>query len=206
MSQEAYIRDFSTLSSDDVDLVGGKNASLGEMYCNLTEQGIQIPEGFATTADAFWYYLRYNGIYDKIARTLDNIDTGNTRLLSQTGARIRSWILEGDMPPDLALQIRSAYQQMAEKYDLDVATNVVDPFYISPEAKIIQAALQATGLTQAQTVPFGTEAAVYKDYFQPVILGPGHINQAHTVGESIGIAELHQAVAVYQRLITLLCQ
>ena len=117
MSQEAYIRHFSTLSSDDVDLVGGKNASLGEMYCNLTEQGIQIPEGFATTSDAFWYYLRYNGIYDKIARTLDNIDTGNTRLLSQTGARIRSWILEGDMPPDLALQIRSAYQQMAEKYD-----------------------------------------------------------------------------------------
>jgi acetylornithine deacetylase len=96
-------------------------------------------------------------------------------------------------------------EQKARAYDLSIEWELRDPFAISPEAEIIQAAVQAAGISQAETVPFGTEAAVYKDYLQLVILGPGNIDQAHTVGEWIDLAQLQQSVEVYRRMIETFC-
>jgi len=93
----------------------------------------------------------------------------------------------------------------AAKYNLETSSYGFDPFYVDRTAPIVQAALAATGLTEAETVPFGTEAAVYKDYTEAVILGPGDIAQAHTVGEWIDIAQLEDAVGAYRRLIDRFC-
>ncbi|MEM7028708.1 MAG: M20/M25/M40 family metallo-hydrolase [Chloroflexota bacterium] len=109
------------------------------------------------------------------------------------------------MPDDNREEALGLMRRSAKKYGLSVEGHAFDPFYISPDSEMIDLALKATGCPQAQTVPFGTEAAVYKDYFQPVILGPGDIAQAHTVGEYIEIEALHQAVNVYRQMIDLAC-
>lgn len=67
---EAYVRWFDTLTVTDVSIVGGKNASLGEMLCTLGSQGIQVPDGFATTSDAYWAVMKSNGLVDEISATL----------------------------------------------------------------------------------------------------------------------------------------
>ena len=93
----------------------------------------------------------------------------------------------------------------AAKYDLEVSSYGFEAFYVDRAATVVQAALAATGLAEAESVPFGTEAAVYKDYTEAVILGPGDIAQAHTVGEWIDIAQLEAAVTAYQRMIDRFC-
>ena len=96
--------------------------------------------------------------------------------------------------------------EKAHKYNLEVKTNGAGPFHVAPDAEIVQMAREATGLKKAETVPFGTEALVYQKHIaQQVILGPGNIAQAHTVGEWIDIAQLTGAVAVYKRLIEQVC-
>ncbi|HHE64569.1 MAG TPA: phosphoenolpyruvate synthase, partial [Bacteroidetes bacterium] len=88
-----YIRLFSELSIDDVEQVGGKNASLGEMYCALSPQGVSVPNGFATTADAYWYFLRHNQLEQPITDALAALDVNDTDALAVTGAKIRQWII-----------------------------------------------------------------------------------------------------------------
>ncbi len=95
--------------------------------------------------------------------------------------------------------------EKAHKYNLDVETRGAGPFHVAPDSDIVQMALQATGIAKAETVPFGTEALVYQDHLQQVILGPGNIAQAHTVGEWIDVAQLSSAVKTYQRLIEMTC-
>lgn len=97
-------------------------------------------------------------------------------------------------------------KEKAQKYNLEVTTRGGGPFYVSPESAMVQMALQATGLPKAETVPFGTEALVYQAHVpQQVILGPGNIAQAHTVGEWIDVAQLSGAVQTYQKLIEMIC-
>ena len=101
-----------------------------------------------------------------------------------------------------------AYQMIlaaAAKYGLEVDWYSFDPFYVDRSATVVTAALAATGLPAAESVPFGTEAAVFKDFTELVILGPGDIAQAHTIGEWIDIAQLEAAVQVYRRLIDRFC-
>jgi acetylornithine deacetylase len=109
------------------------------------------------------------------------------------------------MPNDRHGEVVAIVTEAAEKHNLELIADTFDPFYISPDSEIVQAALTATGAAKATTVPYGTEAAVYKDFFGAVILGPGDIAQAHTVGEWIEVAQLETAVDVYGRLIELLC-
>jgi acetylornithine deacetylase len=106
---------------------------------------------------------------------------------------------------DHRAEIIEMIEERARHYDLSCSWVAVDPFTTDPEAEIVQAAIQATGGTQAVTVPFGTEATLYKDYMQTVVLGPGNIAQAHTVGEWIELNQLHRAVEIYQQLITKFC-
>ncbi|MCZ6679415.1 MAG: M20/M25/M40 family metallo-hydrolase [Candidatus Poribacteria bacterium] len=109
------------------------------------------------------------------------------------------------MPNDRSDDVIAMVTERAEKYGLEISSRKGTPFYISPDAEIVQAGLKATGAAKAGTVPFGTDAATFKDYLQLVILGPGNIAQAHTVGEWIEVAQLVESVDVYKRMIEMLC-
>ena len=111
-----YIRFFKKLKLSDVPMVGGKNASLGEMYRQLTDKGIKVPNGFATTADAYWYYLEHNGLKDEIASTLEGLDTRDVKALARCGSHIRDIIAHAKMPPKLEEQIIAAYTELTGEY------------------------------------------------------------------------------------------
>lgn len=107
-----YIRRFAELGIDDIPQVGGKNASLGEMYRELSPRGIKVPNGFATTADAYRDYLRHNGLEARIADTLAGLDTRDVDALAEVGSRVRYWLRHAEMPPELAEEITAAYQEL----------------------------------------------------------------------------------------------
>lgn len=111
-----YIRRFDQVSINDIPLVGGKNASLGEMYSALTSKGVKVPNGFTTTAEAYRHYIDHNNLHDRIKQQLDELDNNDVTALATTGARIRSWINHAKMPQDLAQEIDTAYQQMEAEY------------------------------------------------------------------------------------------
>ncbi len=95
--------------------------------------------------------------------------------------------------------------ERAEHYGFEVESRGLEPFYTSPDAPIIQLSLQVTGAERAVTVPYGTEALVYHPYLPLVILGPGNIAQAHTVGEWIDVAQLERAVTIYREMLERFC-
>ncbi|MCK4706976.1 MAG: phosphoenolpyruvate synthase, partial [Gammaproteobacteria bacterium] len=88
-----YIKTFMEIGINDVAVVGGKNASLGEMYTALSEHGVNVPYGFATTAEAYQLYLQQNDLTAEINRLLDELDVHDVIALSKTGQLIRSMIL-----------------------------------------------------------------------------------------------------------------
>jgi len=114
-NQDALLRWFETLNSEDIDQVGGKNASLGDMLSSLRAQGVRVPDGFATTAEAYRQFLAHNDLNEKLRDQLNELDddAGN---VSDVGSAIREMILDGAIPPALDDQIRRAYQQLGEKY------------------------------------------------------------------------------------------
>ena len=109
------------------------------------------------------------------------------------------------MPNDRSDDVIAMITEIAEKYGLEASSHKGTPFYVSPEAEIVQAGLKATGTAKAGTVPFGTDAHAFKHQLELVILGPGDIVQAHTVGEWIDIDQLSAAVGVYGRMIERFC-
>ncbi|MDH5357128.1 MAG: phosphoenolpyruvate synthase [Gammaproteobacteria bacterium] len=115
-----YIRLFSEINIDDVDSVGGKNASLGEMYRELAPRGIKVPNGFATTAEAYRYFLHHNKLEAPIADALNTLDIHDTQALAKTGAKIRSWINNAHLPSDFITEIEHAYQQLETEYGAGV--------------------------------------------------------------------------------------
>ncbi len=118
-----YIRRFSELSINDIPIVGGKNASLGEMYRTLSSRGVNVPNGFATTADAYRHFIKYNDLEHRIEQALDGLDTRDTVALAETGTRIRSWIFHSEIPQAFETEILNAYHQLEEQYgnNTDVA-------------------------------------------------------------------------------------
>ena len=111
-----YVRRFSELGMDDVASVGGKNASLGEMVTRLGNRGVQVPGGFATTAEAYRHFIRHNDLDERIRETLGALDTDDVAALERAGRQIRAWVAEGEMPDDLAEEIVAAYQELGEAY------------------------------------------------------------------------------------------
>jgi len=107
-----YIRWFKDLGMGDVGDVGGKNASLGEMIKNLSAAGITVPNGFATTADAFRTFLHQSGLDTRIQDALAPLDVGDTQQLARTGEQIRQWIIETPLPNALEQAISDAYAYM----------------------------------------------------------------------------------------------
>jgi len=114
---------FNEVGIKDISLVGGKNASLGEMLQKLTPKGINIPDGFAVTSEAYKYFIKFNNLEETIKKILSKLDKSNVDELKEIGKKIRNLILKGKMPDDLADLISKAYSKMEEKYgkNVDVA-------------------------------------------------------------------------------------
>ena len=115
---------FSELGIQDVPLVGGKNASLGEMYANLTQRGVRIPNGFAVSAAAYDYHIEASGIRAAIEKELRGLDISNLRDLAKRGRKIRSLIRSRPLPKDLEQAITLAYDKMCKEYGASVDTAV----------------------------------------------------------------------------------
>jgi pyruvate,water dikinase len=116
MQSFRYVRRFCELGIDDVPLVGGKNASLGEMYQSLSSEGVAIPNGFATTAEAYRDYLEHNNIRSRIQDALEGLDINDVDALAVTGAQIRGWIVDAALPPELESEVTAAYREMEGEY------------------------------------------------------------------------------------------
>jgi pyruvate,water dikinase len=107
-----FIKWFADITIDDVPLVGGKNASLGEMVRELTAKGVKVPDGFAITADAYRHFIREAGIDESIRTTLADLDTRDMANLSTRGQSVRQTILNATLPPDLQELITTAYREL----------------------------------------------------------------------------------------------
>src|SRR5690554_4658199 len=105
----------------DVDKVGGKNASLGEMIHQLSDAGVRVPGGFATTALAYRDFLAQSGLAERINNALDALDADDTRALTETGREIRQWIMDAEFQPELDQAIESAWAEMSRGEEIAVA-------------------------------------------------------------------------------------
>lgn len=115
---------FDEINMNNIPQVGGKNASLGEMIQNIQSKGIKVPDGFATTAYAYRYFLEKNNIYDKLAGILNELDKINFSNLSSVGARARELILNAQMPQELRNEIIKSYEELKKKYKYDIQVAV----------------------------------------------------------------------------------
>ncbi|MCC7278824.1 MAG: phosphoenolpyruvate synthase [Chromatiaceae bacterium] len=116
-----YVRWLRDLRMDDVPIVGGKNASLGEMIHHLAEVGVRVPGGFATTADAYREFLAKDGLDERIQALLDDLDVEDVAKLAQVGPRIRGWIMDQPFPADLEAGIHDYYQQLVAEAGSEVS-------------------------------------------------------------------------------------
>ncbi|UCH50095.1 MAG: phosphoenolpyruvate synthase [Betaproteobacteria bacterium] len=121
MSDERYVISFEELRMTDVEQVGGKNASLGEMITQLSSVGVRVPGGFATTAAAFRDFLNESGLTAKIDQSLDALDTEDLEALTETGKRIRQWIIDAPLTPRLQKDISEAYASLVNGEDDDMS-------------------------------------------------------------------------------------
>ena len=119
-----FIKWFKEIGIEDVPEVGGKNASLGEMYRNLTQEGVRVPNGFAVTATAYRHILEANGAWEKLHAQLDNLNYDDVKELQKRGAACRKIIDACEIPGDLKSEILRAYAELKKEYGDDVALAV----------------------------------------------------------------------------------
>lgn len=124
IKSKPYILWFDDIGIDDIELVGGKNASLGEMYHNLTKTKVQVPSGFAITASAYRYVLEKSGAFDALKIILHKLDHKNSKNLASRGKKAREIILNCEIPSDLQEEIIKAYHKLSAQHkqkNMDVA-------------------------------------------------------------------------------------
>lgn len=114
-----FIKFFKDITLKDIPEVGGKNASLGEMYRHLAPKGINLPNGFATTSDGYHYFLKKTNIRDEIAKHLENLDVNNMHDLNKRGKAIRTLITNAELPSDFEEEIRTAYDKLSQECGQD---------------------------------------------------------------------------------------
>ncbi len=119
-----YIKFFHEIGIEDVESVGGKNASLGEMYQNLTSQGVKVPNGFAITAEAYSYVLEVNNALEALHSELDILDPENVDDLQKKGKRCREIVYNCSIPDDLRLEILEGYKRLQEEYGENISLAV----------------------------------------------------------------------------------
>jgi len=122
-TQQRYIRWFEEVGIDDIPLVGGKNASLGELVRELASRGIKVPNGFAVTAKAYWDFIASAGLEGKFRGILADLDTGDAANLQQRGSALRQAVMSASLPDELKQEIAAAYRALSEAAggQLDVA-------------------------------------------------------------------------------------
>ena len=119
-----YIRWFNQLGINDIPLVGGKNASLGEMYRQLADQDVKVPNGFAITAEAYRYLLNQAQAWPKLHQLLDNVDADNVTDLANKAQQARDLVYSAPLPNDLQQEILNAFQQLQQQYPEDLTVAV----------------------------------------------------------------------------------
>lgn len=119
MTTKNIIRNLSEINLEMTDLVGGKNASLGEMISNLSSRGINVPDGFALTVEAYDYYMEVNGLTEQIRLMIEDLDTENLVQLRKTGMEIRQLIMDGVFPKEMRKDIKERYIKLSRKYGKD---------------------------------------------------------------------------------------
>jgi pyruvate,water dikinase len=116
-----YIKRFKDITIDDLARVGGKNSSLGEMFSKLSSQGIAVPDGFATTDLAFWTFLDYNKLWERLLQLLHTLDREKFSNLKEIGAKARALMMHAEMPEDIAAAIINSYKNLCENGAIAVA-------------------------------------------------------------------------------------
>jgi pyruvate, water dikinase len=124
MQAGPYVIAFNQLRMHDVERVGGKNASLGEMLSQLATQGIRVPDGFATTAEAFRAFLEHNGLTARIAKRLEGLDIEDVKALESCGLQIRTWVEEAALPRALEDNITEYYQSLVRESSGEISVAV----------------------------------------------------------------------------------
>ena len=119
-----YIRWYKELSINDIPLVGGKNASLGEMYRELAEQNVKVPNGFAITAEAYRYLLDQADVWDKLHALLDRVNAGDVNDLARRSQQARDLVYSAPLPADLTQEILNAFTQLQQQYQEDLTVAV----------------------------------------------------------------------------------
>ena len=114
---DKYLVWFKEVGMHDVGQVGGKNASLGEMIRNLSEAGVKVPQGFATTARAYYDFIHENDLFDRIQSALKALNVDDVNALAATGARIRQWVLDAPLPKRLEDEVRQAFRTLTDDKD-----------------------------------------------------------------------------------------
>lgn len=121
---QEYVLWYDGLGMNDVDRVGGKNASLGEMISNLSNMGVSVPNGFATTADAFRDFMAQSGLHDKIQAELASLDVEDVDALAATGSKVRQWVIDTPFQPELEAAIEKAYLELKGESNEEFAVAV----------------------------------------------------------------------------------
>lgn len=119
-----YIKHFNEIDINDVPEVGGKNASLGEMFQKLTSKGVQVPDGFATTSAGYWLFLEEAQLKDKIFKELEKLDKKDFSNLRDVGAALRNYIEKAEFPQAIKSSVKKGYDTLAEKYGMDISLAV----------------------------------------------------------------------------------
>lgn len=118
---KTFIKYFTEIALTDLPEVGGKNASLGEMFQKLSGKGIAVPDGYALTADAYWKFIENNNFKDELTKSLSSLDTANFSNLSSIGAACRELMLNGEIPAELIEKIKEGHQFLINKYGEDIS-------------------------------------------------------------------------------------
>ena len=152
----------------DVEKVGGKNASLGEMISGLDSQGVRVPGGFATTAEAFESFLEYSDLKNKINKLLSDLDVTNIQELTKTGLLIRQWVEEAPFPDELYQSIVDSYEKLSNELGSDVTFAVRSSATAEdlPEASFAgqqETYLNVSGIEDILTAVRKVYASLYND-------------------------------------------
>ncbi len=157
---------FDQLGMNDVDKVGGKNASLGEMISNLSQAGVSVPSGFATTSHAFQTFLLHNNLTTRINEKLAELDVNDVDALVKTGAMVRQWVLDADLQADLLQDVTQAYEKMSADRELAVAVRSSATAEDLPDASFAgqqETFLNVRGLEAVLTAIKHVFASLYND-------------------------------------------
>lgn len=189
---------FDEISMSDLAKVGGKNASLGEMVAHLSDAGVRVPGGFATTAQAYRDFLAVDGLGTRIKEALDGLDTDDVTELSRAGSQIRSWIMEQPFPAELEHEIREAYDRLIrEDPDPDSVTWAIRSSATAedlPDASFAgqqETYLNIGGVENVIAAVHGVFASLYND--RAIAYREHHGFAHHEVALSAGVQRMVRA-------------